>query len=153
MVTKVKAPSYTERFKAARKPTIVNNVEDVTPKPLAASIQDDIKNLFTKYKVAVPSTTRMVIAFVAGICVSFGIGYVGSIIVEALVMAAVTFTASVTFGLVLYIFGLLATVYAGYITGNSVAHRIMSGDIDRSYQKCSNAVRGFFSFGNREVTS
>ena len=61
MVTKVKAPSYTAQHKAASKlkPTIVI-VEDVTPKPtMAESIHADVKDLFAKYKVAVPSTTAI----------------------------------------------------------------------------------------------
>lgn len=163
MVTKVKAPSYTaqqkayvDSYKAAPKlkPTVV--IEDVAPiaKPtMAQSINDDIKRLFAKYKVVVPSTTRVLISMVAAFCVGMGIGYIGSIIVETLVISALMLTNSLFIGVIVYILGVMATMYVAYKTGGVVGNYIMSGSIDRSYQKCSTAVRSFFSFGNREVTS
>lgn len=158
--------SYTAQFKANQakaapakpasrvKRAVVNNIEDVTPKPtLSESIHDDIKGLFAKYKVTVPSTTRFIISIVAVACVGLGIGYIGSVIVETLVISALMLTNSLFIGMAMYILGVLATMYASFKLGGFVGNYILSGDIDRSYQKYSNLAVGFFSFGNREVTS
>lgn len=150
--------TYTAQHKAATKPapqklkrTVVN---DVTPKlTLSESIHDDVKGLFEKYKIAVPSTTRLIISLIACTCVGMGIGFIGSILVETLVVSAMMFTGSLFLGVALYFIGVLATLYAAWKAGGIVGNFIMSGDIDRSYQKYSTAVRSFFSFGNREVTS
>lgn len=160
------ASSYTAQFKAANKPvakpapkaklkaTVVNNIEDVTPKPtLSESIHDDIKGLFEKYKVVVPSTTRVILSFVACAFIGMGIGYIGSIIVETLTIAALLTTNSLFIAVAIYVLGVVAVLYSGYTLGTVVGNYIMSGDVDRSYQKYSNAVRSFFSFGNREVTA
>lgn len=150
--------SYTAQHKSSAKPasrlkrTVV--IEDVTPKPtMSESIQDDIKALFAKYKVAVPSTTRFIVSAVATFAICFGIGYVGAVLVETLVVASLMLTSSLFLGVALYILGVFATIYASLRVGSFVNNFIMSGDIDRSYQKYSNVVRGFFSFGNKEVTS
>ena len=158
MVTKIKSsvPSYTAQHKAASKlkPTIV--VEDVTPvvKPtLSESIHDDVRQMYAKYKVAVPSTTRFVVSCVATLAISFGFGYIGSVIVETLVIASLMLTSSLFLGVAMYIMGVIATLYASFKVAGFVNNYIMSGDIDRSYQKYSNKVVGFFSFGNKEVTA
>lgn len=159
MVTKVKT-SYTAQHKAAQakpaaklKPTIV--IEDVTPKPAPTekSIHDDVEHLFAKYGVSVPSSTRVFTSYVASFCVGLGIGYIGSIILETLVIAAMMLTGSTFFAMAMYIVGFLAMLYASYKTGGWVGEFILSGNIDRCYQKCSNTVRGFFAFRNREVTA
>ena len=156
MVTKVKAPSYTAQHKAALKPTIV--IEDVvfthTVKPtLSESIHEDVKALYAKYKVAVPSTTRFIVGCVATFAIGFGIGYIGSIIVETLVVASMMLTGSLFIGVAMYIIGVIATIYVSLIAGNHVSKFILSGDIDRCYIKYSDKVVNFFSFGNKEVTS
>lgn len=157
MVTKVKAPSYTAQHKAALKPTIV---QDVVAKPtLSESIHDDVKALYAKYKVDVPSTTRYIVSCVASIAIGFGIGFIGSIIVETLLVASLMLTGSLFLGVVMYMLGVLATIYASLMVNSHVYKFIMSGDIDRSYQKYSDlvlnkcsSVRSYFSF-NKEVTS
>lgn len=163
MVTKVKSSvrSYTAQHKAALKPTIV--VEDVTPivKPtLSESIHDDVRQMYAKYKVAVPSTTRFVVSCVATLAISFGIGYIGSVIVETLVIASLMLTGSLFLGVAMYVLGVIASLYASFVVAGFVNNFIMSGDIDRSYQKYSDlvlnkcsSVRGFFAFKNKEVTA
>ena len=126
----------------------------MTPKPtLSESIHDDIKGLFAKYKVVVPSTTRFIVSLVAMFAIGFGIGYIGSILVETLVIASMMFTGSLFIGVAMYVLGVMATLYTSFRFGGYVNEFIMSGSIDRCYQKCSTSVLGFFSFGNKEVVS
>ena len=153
MVTKVKTSSYTAQHKAALKPTIVEDVTPIVKPTLSESIHDDVRQLYAKYKVAVPSTTRYIVSCVASLAIGFGIGYIGSIIVETLVIASLMLTGSLFIGVAVYVFGVIAAVYASFIVNNYVYKFIMSGDIDRSYQKYSNKVVEFFSFGNKEVMS
>lgn len=152
--------TYTAQHKASIKPaaklkrTVI--VEDVTPKPaptLSESIHDDVKNLYAKYKVEVPSTTRFIVSCVAMVTIGFGIGYVGAILVETLVIASLMLTGSLFIGMAMYVLGVLATLYTSWKVGNFVNSFIMSGDIDRCYVKYSDKVLNFFSFNNKEVTS
>ena len=138
MVTKVKAPSYTAQHRATLKPTIV---EDVVAKPtLSESIHADVKQLYAKYKVEVPSTTRYLVSCVAAIAIGFGIGFIGSIITETLLVASMMLTGSLFIGVAMYMLGVIATIYVSLMVNSHVYKFIMSGDIDRSYQKYSNAV-------------
>lgn len=148
--------TYTAQFKAASKPASKLKstiVEDVVAKPTAASIDDDIKDLFAKYEVNVPSGVRVVVSYVTAFCIGLGVGYIGGMLLEFLVVSALTFTSSVFLAMAIYVLGIVAMIYGSYKLGGWVGHYIMSGDIDRSYEKCSNVVRGFFSFGKCEVTS
>lgn len=153
MATKIKALTYAEQFaadKAAkaskpapqrRKPTVV---EDVTPKPVS-SIDEDISDIFKKYKVTLPSGTRLVISFVASMCVGGLIGYIGGTLLEFLVLGAMTLSSSLFLSVALYVLGIIGILHAGYCAGSWVGGVIMNQDVDRCYKKYSSLVTGWFS--------
>ena len=156
---KSKAATYAEQYKAEKakaaapqraKKTVV---EDVVVKPVSAAMNEDIKHLFSKYKIAMPSGTRVVLAFIASFCVGGIIGYVGGSLLELAVVGAMSLTGSLFLSVAAYILGVIAILYTCYKAGGWVGGFIMSGDVDLCYQKCSNRVRGFFTFGNCEVTT
>lgn len=154
-MAKAQTRSYVAQHKAATakpqaappqrtKKTVVDPVTPVSQ----SSVQDDIKRLFAKYSVAVPSTTRVVINFIACAVVGAGIGYIGSALIEMLVLGAFAFTGSVFLSVALYVLGVVVTLYLAYKAGGYVGDAIMSGRVDRSYQKYSNVVRGWFGRGD-----
>ena len=144
------------KIKAALKPTIV--IEDVvfthTTKPtFNEAILANIKGMAVKYNVTLPSTVRVVCSWIACILAGFGIGFIAAPIIDMIAMAALTMSSSLTFGLIVYVLSMCVMIYASYFLGKALDTFITSGAIDRSYQKCSNAVRGFFSSTNKEVTA
>lgn len=146
--------TYTAQHKAATnlRSRTKATVTDVPTKPTASAIHDDVKDLFSKYGVEVPSTARVVVSFIACVAIGLGVGYIGGLLLETLVISALVFTGSVFFAMTIYVLGVLVTLYAAWQLGGSAHSCIMSVDFDRSYQKCSNfvvdtsqSVRGWFS--------
>lgn len=154
----IKTTSYVAQHKAATqakpapqklKKTVVDPITPVTQ----SSVRDDIKHLFAKYSVTVPSGTRVIVSIIACAIIGAGIGYIGSILLEMLVMGVFAFTGSVFLTVAMYVLGVALTLYAAWKTGGYVGNAIMSGDVDRSYQKCSTVVRGWFGRGNQMVSA
>lgn len=123
MVTKIKATP----FKV--KPTIV--------------IEDVVVDGFT---LPIPSTARVVISYIAAFCAGLGIGYVGGMLIEFLVLGALSLTGSLFISIVVYVLSYLAMLYAAFIVGGWIGVSVLNGSVDRCYQNVSNRVRGLFSF-------
>ena len=103
--------------------------------------------------MAMPSTARLVISYVAAFCTGLGIGVVGGMLIEFLTLGALTLTGSLFIAIVIYVLAYLAMVYAAFIAGGWVGIGVLNGGVDKCYQLCSSTVRGWFSFNNKEVTA
>lgn len=129
MATKIKAtPFKTASFKV--KPTIVDAV------------------FIEELASPVLSTARVVISYVAVLCTGLGIGFVGGMLIEFLVLGALTLTGSLFISLVVYALGYIAMLYAAFIAGSWVGASVLNGSIDKCYQNVSSRVRGLFSFSS-----
>ena len=162
---KSKAATYAEQWKAERAAAAAVKVAPSkrkataapdaapAPEPLFGSVDQDIKNLFSKYAVNLPSGTRIVVSFIAAFCISAGVGYIGGVLLEFLVLGALAFSSSVFLSVALYVLGVLAVVYASYKAGGWIAGVVLTRGAERCYENVSSSVRGFFSANNKEVVS
>lgn len=123
-------------------------VDPITTEPVS-SISEDIAQLLAKHGAPLPSGARMVASFVASFCVGAGIGYVGGMALEFLVLGALTLTGSAFLAFAVYVLGLLLLLMSAYFAGGWVGNLVLRGGVSKCYQKYSTA----FSFTNREVTA
>ena len=134
MVAKVKAPSYVAQHKTTRAKPAAKLKATVIEPPTQSSVHVDE-----------PSWARVVVCFITQVAVGFGIGYIAAPLLEILAISTFIFTGSVALGMAMHLLSILVVAVVAWIAGDWVNTYILSGDIDRSYQKYSNVVRGWFS--------
>ena len=135
------------------KPTIVQD-EPVTQ--AEASMFEDLEGFLRGHNLVLPSTTRWVVSLVCSAIAGGALGYLGGTVISYCMAGALIFTGSALLAFLIYIVAMVLLLMASRHTGRLVGGFILSGDIDRCYQKCSNVVlNGFGSLKNKlsEVTS
>lgn len=135
------------------KPTIV---EDVAPKPDAEvpPMFEGLEGFLRGYNIVLPSTTRWVVSLVCSAIAGGVLGYAGGTLLSYCMAGALIYTGSALLAFLIYIVGLVLLAFAGWHTGRIVGGFILSGDIDRCYQKCSDTVlSGFGSLKNKMAWS
>lgn len=123
-------------------PTKVSKVKatatqtDEAPTGLAA----DIDAIFAKHNVPMPTSARWVVSLIATAVTGGVFGYAGGVLLSFAVAAALTFTGSALVALLVYILGVLATIYASWVAGSFVGGFILSSGPERCYQIASDKV-------------
>ena len=122
------------------------------PQAEGATFEDDIGTLFKKYKIELPSNTRIILGLVAGLVMGGVTTYMGSVLLGYLVIGAALLSGSAFVALSIYILGLIGVVYAALKTSSVVSHYVYSERVDRDYFTARDAiastastVRGWFS--------
>lgn len=113
----------------------------------------DAEDLYSKC-----SARRKIVAWVLGITASIGTSYVLGAAVEALTSLAMLYTGSAFLAMMVYIVGLVLTVYAGFNAFASTFGYIVSDDcvrhIDMAQRKVNGAVASISSlFGSKRVAA
>ena len=142
------------------KATVVVEPVQPTAQSQADEFADDVGGLFKKYKIEMPSVTRVVLSFVA--CVVFGgaLGYVGDLLLNALVVGTLLLTGSALLALMIYVLGVMLMIAASWHGAGYISSFIVTKEIDACYQKCSDkvgnakdSVLGYFKSCYRQVAS
>ena len=121
------------------------------PQP-TATLEQDLNSLFTKHNIVVPESSRFFISLIASAIAGGVIGYVASIVLVYTITGTMILTGSLLVAFMVEVLGFFLMAMACWKAGTFIQSYIMSDSFDRSYQKCSNTVRGFFTRRN-EVTS
>lgn len=147
--------SYTTKAKAAvssrvhakaapfkAKPTIVD--EPVTAGEAQRSIFDALN---------LPSGKRVLIAFITSVFAGACTAYSGISLTAYLAVGCAVLTGSAFLVFIISFIGYVLALLACVITVGKVQNFILSGDIDRCYQKCSNTVLGLFGSARNKFTT
>ena len=109
------------------------------------SVAADINALFEKYNIKIPSVSRTVVSLIAMAVVGGAIGYIGGTLLAFAVAGVLILTGSALLAFLIWALGVVAFGVAAWFAGGYTGDFIVSGNIDRCYQKCSTVVRGWFS--------
>lgn len=94
---------------------------------------------------SLPSWKRIACAWIASAVASFGIGYLGGYITSYLMLGAALLTGSVFITLLVYVLGMLLTIYAGYKAGLFIHLEVITESIDARFDSAKSFVTGLFS--------
>lgn len=94
---------------------------------------------------SLPSWQRIACAWVASLVTSVGIGYLGGYITSYLMLGAALLTGSVFITLLVYVLGMLLTIYAGYKAGLFVHLEVITEKVDARIESAKSYVSGLFS--------
>jgi hypothetical protein len=145
---------------AVHKATLPEAPVAVKAQTKAAEFIGDVDGLFKKYSIVLPSGTRMALGLVASLTLGCGIGYLGGSVLAYLVVGALVLTGSAFISLLVYALGVLMIIATCWYSSGLVSDFILSGDIDRCYQKYSDKVGnavgqvlGYFDFSSKVAAS
>jgi hypothetical protein len=144
MVTKTKAPSRTTRTARAAKAVVAPKV--VAADPIVERSTDDTPiwhGLFGKLPDV--SWKRTICGYIATTLTGAGLGYLGGLVLGALMVGAYVLTASSFLALAIYFIGMIALAYAGYKAGGPVFAYVVTGKIDEHFNLAKSKVLGLFN--------
>lgn len=128
------------------------------PQAESATFEDDVAGLFKKYKIELPSNTRIIIGLVAGLVMGGVTTYVGSVLLGYLVIGAALLSGSAFIALSIYIIGLIGVIYAALKTSSAVSQYVYDKQVDRDYfttrdaiTNAASSVRGWFNRNTAKV--
>lgn len=101
--------------------------------------------------IVVPTGTRVIISLVAGLFVGGASIYMGAQVAAYLTLGAMLLTGSAFISFVMYFIAMGLAIAASFVLGGKMQSFVLSGDIDRTYEKCKSRVLGFFATAKREV--
>lgn len=134
------------------KPTVIDveDAKEVNRESAYKRWQQSTEELFGAYNV--PSQKRVLCGFVACAIVGAGIGYVGGILLEAIVAGAVLLTGSAFLGLLIYCIGVALMIYASFKAGAHTMVYVSSGKVDEHVGAAVAKVRGAWNrvFSSKE---
>lgn len=104
-------------------------------------------------QLEMPSTNRMVVSLLAAVVVAGCASYMSAALVSYLVIGAALLTGSAFLTFMVAFIGYAITVTTSMIIAGKVQTFILSGDIDRCYQKVSVHVRGWMQSTRSTVSS
>lgn len=126
--------------------------------PLSGAFLGELNGLFAKYKIVMPSSTRLVLTFLATLAFGAGLGYIGSVIITYATLGALMLSGSAFFAVVIYVLGFIASAVASYYACGEFHAFLLSDKPQACYQYCStvlgDAKRSVLGLFNRsEVTA
>lgn len=153
---KKKAEAAAKAKAKAKKPVAKAAIEvadEVVPP--ADAKPDDIKSAWQKFIGAfdelathpdfkAPSWQRTLCSAIAGGLVAYGVGYLGSTILNILVLGTLVLTASTFLSTLVFILGMALIIIAGAFAGMKVFDFICTGSVDKMYASAKSKVSGFF---------
>jgi hypothetical protein len=92
-----------------------------------------------------PGWKRTLCAVVSGLAIAIGASYIGSTIVEWMLVGAVALNSSMFLAVISAILATLLTAYYGGKLAGRVAGAVLTGEADERAIAAYDAVRGFFS--------
>jgi hypothetical protein len=95
-----------------------------------------------------PSGKRAMVAFATSLVIAFGVGFIGGLIIEAVVMAALMFTGSAFIGFMLWALGVVAVVIGGSTAAANTYAYIVSKKIDAHYAQAKSWAQGVVAQAN-----
>lgn len=95
------------------------------------------------------SPRRRLVAWVAGAVVAFAAGYCGGYISALLMATVIMATTSLFLGFVVYLLGILLSIYLGASAGFYVQQFVLNAN-RKMYDSAKARVIGWFDFGNKE---
>lgn len=100
-------------------------------------------------EIKMPSTLRQICAFMASLCVGYGIGWLASFVIEATMLASFVATGSATLSLLVWLAGFVLAFIAAYKVGGYIGMAVYTGDFDKfvvgKYNSSKRWVRSLFS--------
>ena len=142
--------------KATLKSTVIDTpfIETVTPE--AASPEQEAK-AFTAYFESLlanmPSWKRVLCAAVLSIAGSYVVGYLGGMLTAFMVVGAIMCGASLFVAQLLYVLGIIITIYAGYRAGGFIYLNVIDKTVDAQFSKAKSWVTGLFSSAPKGVAA
>jgi hypothetical protein len=93
----------------------------------------------------VPSGSRVLLAYVTSFVASFGVGYLGGLIISMLTDLAVAATGFQFIGWIVLLLGVLLAVYASVAAGSFVFEVVSTDKVTRSISAARSWVTGLFA--------
>lgn len=112
-----------------------------TEETLNARLHAAIDEMF---KGSVVSWKRIAVAWIIGLAAGFGVSYIMTSLVTYAVIGAMLLSGSVFITNLVYIVGLIITMYASYRTSIFVHLKVIDRSVDETFANVSNKVRGWF---------
>lgn len=94
------------------------------------------------------SWKRILCTGVASLLVGYGIGMLAAEILAYVTLGALLLTGSMFLASVIYVLGILLTLFASFQVGKYVAHQCLTGGVDRAALGAYHKVRSFFNSRN-----
>jgi hypothetical protein len=133
------------------KPTIVD--APFVDQPQAAAVEEETSEFGWAYLIkGEASWKRWAVAIVAGLAASVAVGYVGTYFVAYTTLAATMASSSTFISTLVYVLGVLITMYAGYRASTFAYIKVFDKTVDRVCASAYDRVTGLFTFGSK-VTS
>jgi len=145
MVTKVKTQSAAAP--SSKKATVIED----SAAPDSFSFTESLHGLFEQFEL--PSGKRVLISFIVGILAGGVTAYLGATLTMYLTVGAALLTGSAFIAFMVMFIGYALSILATAALAGKVQSFILSGDIDRCYQKVSSRVVGWFGASKDFVTA
>lgn len=129
------------------KPTIVDTpfVETVKPEAAAPAPEQAFTAYFESLMKDLPSWKRVTVGLLLGMAVSYTVGYCAMTLVVYAVIGAIMCGAPIFIAQILYVLGLLISIYAGYRAGGFTYLNVIDETVDAKFAQAKGWVTGLFT--------
>lgn len=113
------------------------DTEDTLRARMHAAVEDFLNQPVVSWK-------RVMCAWIAGLTVAVGVGYLGGIFAAYLTVGAVLVSGSAFIGMLMYCLSLVFAAYLGFKLSVFTHMKIIDGSVDEMFVSVRNSVRGWF---------